>query len=488
VLQTRGRCKRQVLEERIAVEGSSDLGRGRAAYERRAWTEAYVSLSRADRASSLSGEDLTVLALSAMMTGREDEFYSHLERAHQTHVDADDPVRASRCALWLGLRLADQGLLSRAGGWLGRAGRLLEKGPADCVERGYLLVPAVQKHLAVRDFAAAHAAAAEAAEFANRFRDADLLALALHLQGRALLGLERIGEGLALLDEAMVGVAADEVSPHVSGLIYCSMIGACRRVYAVRRAHEWTAALAEWCGRQPDLVPFTGRCLAYRAEILTLRGAWSEAIVEARRAAQRSVQASDAPGAAAAHYHEGEAHRLLGDFESADAAFRQARDHGLEPQPGLSLLWLAQDRVSAAAAAIRRAVGETADPYSRARLLPASVEILLAAGDAAAARSACVELESIAGVCDSDVLRTLVAHSCGAVALAEDDALGALVQLRRAWEGWEQVQAPYEGARVRVLLGYACRAAGDSDTATLEFDAARSVFERLGGGPGLAEM
>jgi ATP/maltotriose-dependent transcriptional regulator MalT len=158
----------------------------------------------------------------------------------------------------------------------------------------------------------------------------------------------------------------------------------------------------------------------------------------------------------------------------------------LEPQPGLALLRLAQGNTDAAAAAIRRVVGETADGLRRASLLPAFVEILLAVGDVEEARSACGELEKIAAQCDSEMLRALLAQARGAVELAAGDPRGALVSLRKAAQTWQELEAPYEAARARLLVGRACKALGDEDAFALELDAARRTFEQLGAGPDLA--
>jgi hypothetical protein len=177
-----------------------------------------------------------------------------------------------------------RGDAGRATGWLGRAGRLLAREDDECVERGYLMLPLVEQHLGVGDCIAAYATAASAAEIGDRFGEADLIACARHLQGRSLVQQGEIADGLALLDEAMVAVTAGELSPLMTGLIYCSVIEGCRQVYALGRAREWTAALAAWCEAQPEMVAFTGACLTHRAEIMQLHGAWQDAIEEAERA------------------------------------------------------------------------------------------------------------------------------------------------------------------------------------------------------------
>jgi DNA-binding CsgD family transcriptional regulator len=470
------------------VDAIDELGRGRESYARRAWMDAYRSLSRADQASPLGAEDLELLATSAFMLGRDDDCLSSLERAHHAYLDAGEAMRAVRCAFWLVINLALGGEMSRATGWLGRAQRLVERDGGDCVERGYLLVPIMLRHEAAGDWEAAYAAAADAAEIGERFGDADLLALAIHEQGCALIQQERVEEGLGLLDEAMVAVIAGELSPIITGIVYCSVIMGCQEVYALRRAQEWTVALTRWCEEQPAMVAFSGRCLVHRAEIMELHGAWREALEEARRAHQRCVQGKNQSAAAQAFYRQAEVHRLQGRFSAAEEAYRDASRCGCEPQPGLALLRLAQGNDDAAAAAIRRAVGETTEPLKRARLLPSYVEIMLAVGDAQEARSACRELEEISARYESGMLGAMVAHAEGAVDLAGGDARAALLALRHAWQMWQELEVPYEAARVRVLLGLACRTLGDDDTAALELEAARDVFAQLGAAPDLARV
>jgi DNA-binding CsgD family transcriptional regulator len=470
------------------VDAIDELGRGREYYARRAWMAAYESLSRADRTAPLGAEDLELLATSAFMLGRDDECLSCLERAYHVYLDGGEAMRAVRCAFWVGMNLALRGEMGRATGWLGRAQRLVEREGSDRVERGYLLVPVMLRHEASGDWEAAYATAADAAEIGERFGDQDLLALAVHEQGHALVKQGRVEEGLGLFDEAMVAVTAGELSPIVTGMVYCSVIMGCQEVYALHRAQEWTAALTQWCEQQPEMVAFSGRCLVHRAEIMELHGAWREALEEARRAHQRSVQGKNQPAAAQAFYRQGEVHRLRGEFSAAEEAYRDASRCGCEPQPGLALLRLAQGNGDAASAAIRRVVGETTEPLKRARLLPAYVEIMLAMGEAEEARSACRELEEVLAQYKSGMLSAMVAHAEGAVALTQGDAWAALPELRHAWQVWQELEVPYEVARVRVLLGQACRALGDDDTAALELEAARGVFEQLGATPDLAKV
>ena len=465
-----------------------ELARGRESYARRAWQDAYESLSGADQAGSLEARDLELLATAAYMLGRDEEYVSGLERAHHAYLDRGELLRAVRCAFWIGINLTLRGEMGRASGWLGRARRLMDREGRDCVEQGYLLVPLIFERQAAGDYAAAIAAAAEAVAIGERFGDADLFALAAQAQGILLVKQGRVVEGLGLLDEAMVAVTAGELSPIVNGFVYCGVISGCQAAYEPRRAQEWTAALTSWCEQQPDMVSFTGTCLVHRAEIMQLHGAWPEALEEARRAGERCALAMNESAAAEALYRQGELHRLQGELGIAENDYRNARRGGYEPQPGLALLRLAQGNREAAVAAIRRHAGETYEPSKRAGLLPAYVEIMLAAGDVQAARSACAELREIAERWQGGMMEAMAAHARGAVDLVEGDAGAALVALRHAEQAWRELEAPYEAARTRILVGLACAALGDDDTAALELDAARGVLAQLGAAPDLARV
>jgi DNA-binding CsgD family transcriptional regulator len=470
------------------VDGAVEIEQGRELYAARAWSDAYAALSGADRETALPADDLELLATAAYMLGHEDDYFSALERAHQAHLNAGAALHAARCALWVAMNLAQRGEMGHAGGWLGRARRLVEREGRECVEQGYLLIPRMFEHEVMGDLTAAIATAADAAAIAERFGDADLLALAVHSQGHLLVLAGHVKEGLALLDEAMLAVTTGELSPIVSGIVYCGVIIGCQAAFDLRRAQEWTAALAAWCREQPDMVAFTGRCLVHRTEILRLRGAWMEALEEARRAVERCLEGQNRRAAGQAAYLQGDLHRLQGSFAAAEQAYREASGHGREPQPGLALLRLAQGNTEAASAAIQRALGETPDRPGRAALLPAIVEIALAAGDVEAARGACLELEEIAACYESGMLDAAVLSAKGAVNLARGDPEPALVLLRRASQAWQELDAPYECARARVLIAQVCLALGDAEAAMMEREAARDTFAMLGAAPDIASI
>jgi len=464
----------------------AELERARECYRRRAWREAHELLSHADRTTTLSVDDLERLATSAYLIGRDVDFQHSLERAHDAYLHGGDRPRAARCAFWLGLTLLLRDETGRASGWLARAQRLVEG--HDCVEHGYLLLPAAEQRLGESDAGAAFTLAGGAVEIGDRFGDADLTACARHLPGRALIQQGRVQAGFGLLDELMIAVSRGELSPIMTGLIYCSVIEACQQVFALSRAREWTFALTRWCEQQPEILAFTGICLVRRAEIMQFRGSWAEAMTEAHHASERFSQGGGRKPLAAAFYRQGEIHRLQGEFGAAEEAYRNASRLGSEAQPGLALLRMAQGRTDAASAAIRRVLSATSDPLDRAKLLPAYVEIALVGGDRHAARAASVELDEIARRYSTDVLLAMAAHARGAVELAEGRAHASLIALRQAFELWQQGDAPHETARVRVLIALACRELGDLESADLEFDAARTQFERLGAASDLAHL
>ncbi|HJQ49376.1 MAG TPA: LuxR C-terminal-related transcriptional regulator [Gaiellaceae bacterium] len=473
----------------MALQGkaASALERGRHAYAARAWADAHAQLRRADEAEPLAPPDLALLATASYMLGRDEDWVAAHERAHHLHLEAGDAEAAARAAFWIGMSLALRGELGPAEGWLGRAQRLLDEKGADCVERGFLLIAQGHGLLSAGDAAAARAAGAEALAIARRFGDRDLFAFAALLEGQAALYETHVSDGLPLLDEAMVAVMTEDLSPVVSGIAYCGVIIACQEVFELRRAREWTAALERWWRQQPDMVAFTGRCLVHRAEILQLGGSWEDALEETRRACRRFVETRN-PTAGLARYREAELLRLRGDLDGAESAYRAASRAGWEPLPGLAQLRLAQGAVDLAAATIRRATAESADPLRRAGLLPAFVEIMLAAGELEEARTASDELDALAHRYSSAMLGAIAAYEGGAVELAVGDAPRALELLRRSLDAWRKLEAPYEVARTRLLIGGACHLLDDTDACELELEAALADFVRLGALPDAARV
>jgi DNA-binding NarL/FixJ family response regulator len=470
----------------MGMRQANSLEQGRKSFGRQAWAEAFAQLSSADHESPLAPADLDLLATAARLTGRDEVAAELLTRDYRESLHRGDPVRAARCAFWLGFYQLRGGERMHGCGWFGRARRLLDEGGHDGAEQGYVLVG--MAGLAAGDAAAALATLGRAATIGERFGDPDLIAMARLGRGQSLIRLGRTAEGAAQLDDVMAAVTAGEASPIVAGIVYCAAIDACQEIFDLRRAREWTAALTRWCQAQPELVPYHGECLVHRAEIMQRLGVWPDAIEEAERAYERLSRPPGQPAAGLAQYRLGELHRLRGEFAKAEAAYRQAGRWLPDPQPGPALLQLAQGRVDAAAAAIRRAVAGAGDRLLRCRLLAAHVEIMLAAGDLPAARAAAGELRATAEDLRAAGLQAAAGHAAGTVLLAEGDGQAALAALREAWRGWQKIEAPYEAARTRVGMALACRRLGDESAAVRELDAAQWIFRQLGAAADLVQV
>lgn len=464
------------------------LEKARLAYGQRAWADALDLLQAADEIAPLGPEDLERMLWSAAMLDRDQDVFAAGQRLFNTHMEAGRDDLAAYWVFFRGFRLLALGEEGQATALIQQAQRLADGFGRECVAHGYLMLLAAQKELMTGNDPAAEALTRQALAVGERCCHIDLIAFARCYLGRALVRQGRIDEGITSLDEAMLPAVEGKLSPIVTGLIYCNLIAACRQVYALDRSREWTEALSNWCGSQPQLVQFHGVCLLHRAEIMEMNGAWQEAIVEARRATSSLVRAIGNETTAGAAYQEAEIHRLRGEAAAAEDLYRAASRLGLEPQPGMALLRLTQGRAEQAATTLRRVLATTKAPLGRARLLPALVEIMIAAGAVEEARTACAELQAISDRFATDILAAMALQAKGEIELVEGNPAAALGDFRAALTTWQRAGAPYLEARLRVLAGQACRMLGDEDGAGLEFDAAREVFTELGAAPDLARV
>ena len=420
-------------------------------------------------------------AIRAYLLGADDESAKHWEEAARAALTAGDHAEAARYAFWLGLGLMMRGIEAPASGWFSRAEELNTKAGRECPASGYILIPRMLAALA-DDPQGARDMAVRATEIGVRCEDADLCAFGTLAHGQALIAMGEPTAGVARLDAVMVSVTADEVGPITTGIVYCGVVLECMGLHDLRRASEWTNALAAWCNSLPDMVPFRGQCLVHRSQLEQAEGDWPAAVSSAQSACRRLADPPH-PALGLAHYQQGELRRLLGDFERAEEHYRQAGRNGRDPMPGLALLQLARGDGATAVVTIERALNELSNPVERPEMLSAAIEICRAVGDFTTARGAADELAAIANRSTSPALQAMAAHANGSVLLGAGDVRAALVELRAAARTWQSLHMPYDAAKTAVLLGLACAALGDCTSATLEFDSAAEAFTRLGATP-----
>ncbi len=462
---------------------------GHAAVVQRDWAAArdHFQAAAAVARDELAGDDHYALAEALFWVGEIDAALTAYEDAYRAYVAESRCRRAAMAAMFLAARSSERGEGVIGSGWMSRAQRLL-RNEEEGAEHGYPLYYDVFAALGRDEFDEAAAVAHRMQEIGRRFDDANLVAIGVLGEGRALIKQGRVDDGLALLDEAMLAARSDDLHPYWTGAIYCHLMDVCHQLADLRRAGEWTQVSATWIETMPEEVLFRGICRVHRAQVLHVQGAWEQAEREANTASSLLVGVHVVT-VAEAHYEVGEIRRLRGDLPGASAAFRRAHELGRDPQPGRALLRLAEGRSDAALTSIRAALSaEPTDKLARARLLAAQVEIALAASDLDGAGEACEELQSIAAAFGSSGLEAEALQSQGAVFLANDRPGDALGLLRAACRLWQELSAPYAAAKVRILLADAYRALDDQDAAVLELDAANEVFERLGARRDVAQV
>jgi class 3 adenylate cyclase len=460
------------------VDDSGVLTAGLDALGGHRWREAYDLLAQADREGVLGATDLEALAQAAWFTAQPDAAMEARERAFKAYSADGNRARAAKVAFEITREYVSKQKFSIAAAWAARGEHLLE-GEPEGFAHGYQALSRSIRAEHDGDVETAIKHAGEAIEIGTRFDDADLRAWGLLQQGRLLIGGGRTDEGFPLLEEATIAAVNGELNPFVAGVAYCSMIASCRDTTDYRRASEWTEATRRWCERQ-SINGFPGICRVHRAEIVALQGALDRAEQELLQATTELAAYDATPPLADGFYALGEIRFRLGDLVGAENALRQAHSLGRLPQPALALMRLSEGKVTAAYGAIRSAMAETTDRWARARMLPAQVEIAIAAGDPAAARASAEELGEISASYDSAALRASKQDSWGRVLLAEGDSEGAIQELHSAIGQWREVGAPYEVARDRWLLSTALQRVGRDDEADLELQAARGEFHRLG--------
>jgi class 3 adenylate cyclase len=462
------------------------LEMGREAVRQNHWSEAATALAAASRDDKLSPDDLLLLAEALWWSGEPDDAVDVFERAfagfEREERYSDAATVGARLAYLAMRRLSP----SIAGGWISRIERLLD-GQPESVGHAWLSVLYVAKALMFEnDMEKAAALADGTIAVGRRFGIPGVQALGMSFKGVALVHSGDWRSGIKLMDEATAVATSEGGDLRAAGDVYCNTIAMCRNLGDYRRAGEWTDKADRWM-LVHSVGGYSGICRVHRAELKRLRGSWSEAEHDARDACIELERFHIMDGVGFAQYEIGEVRRRMGDLASAEEAFLRAYEYGHDGQPGLSLLLFNKGDVEEAAksiaAALRRpdAAPSSATPdLSRARLLPAQVEIALAAGDTETARQAVGELDELALLFEAPTWSATALTCRGALDLHEGQFEKAVEGLSRAWRLWREIGLPYESAQARVLLGQAKLAQGDEGAARLEFGAAASVFGQLG--------
>jgi DNA-binding CsgD family transcriptional regulator/cytochrome c-type biogenesis protein CcmH/NrfG len=461
------------------VEHSDPLATARQACDSQNWPAAWDAARAADTSADerAEAERLDMLAEATWWLGRLDDCIDAREHSYVLYDMLGEHRRAGLCAISLYEHYCFRAQPSIAGAWLQRARRLLAD-DGDCVEHGALLLREAERSHGAGDLAAAATVAGQAVELARRLRVADLEAEALQTLGRVRIDEGRTAEGLELLDEAMLFALEDRIGPYATGKVYCSLISACEELGDMQRAAEWTEATARWSRRHPMAV-FPGLCRVHRATALQWHGEWAEAEHEAARACEELADINR-PNAAAGWAEIGDIRRRLGDLRGAEEAFLRAEELCGQPRAGLAMLRLAQGRIEAARTIIAEALdAQSWNRLTRAKLLPAHVQVTIAAGELDRAAASVEELEAIAETFASAAIAAHAAAARGRLELATG-APDARATLRSNVQQWLELGVPYEAATAWMLLGQAHNAAGDDDGASDAFAKAGQLFDQLG--------
>jgi ATP/maltotriose-dependent transcriptional regulator MalT len=460
---------------------ASGLESARDEVSRYAWREAFDLFARADAEEPLGPDDLDRMAECAWWVGKMRHCIALRERAHAAYLKTDDVRRAARVATRLSEHHGDLGEVADASAWIQKASRMLEDEP-DCVEQGWVKLGQAMMERAMGDLFAAMPLAKEASEYGARHGDKDLFALGLAFNGLCIAFLEDPDIGLPMVQEATQGAVAGELGPMATGMIYCMMIAVNAQLADWQSAGRWSEAATSWCNRQA-INGFPGVCRVHRAEILRLRGAFSEAEEEAR-VATSELASFNLEFTAMAFRELGEIRVKMGDLEGAEEALRQAEEMGVPPQPGIALLLVERGKPEAAAQSLRRALaGFGLLPLFRAKLLPAQLDVAILLGDLETARAAADELDTIASTNSAPALRATADAAAAAVAFAEGDLGTAEAAAHRSRVLFDEIDLAYESARMTRLLGQVHQAQGDLDGASSELGAAAQTFDSIGAVP-----
>jgi tetratricopeptide (TPR) repeat protein len=458
---------------------SSAVGSARDAASRYAWKEAFDLFASADAVEPLEPEQLDEMAECAWWIGKMHHCMALRERAYREYLKKDDVRNAACVAIDLAQHHGDLGDEGDATAWLQNASRLLEPEP-EGAEHGWLhLALAIMAHAHGEDDAVVEHAEL-ASELGSRYGDKDLFALGHAFHGISLVANgEDADSGLAMVEEATEGAVSGALGARATGMIYCMMISVNAQLADWQSAGHWTEAATRWCDRQA-INGFPGICRVHRAEILRLRGSLVDAEEEAR-AATVELGSFNLMFSALAFRELGEVRLKMGDLDAAEAAFRQAAEMGVTPQPGLAQAMVQRGHPEQAATGLRRILGSNGiGPLDRAKMLPTQLEIAVSLGDLDTARAAADELAVIAAQHPTPAMRATADAGAAAVLLTEGSLDEAAVAAARARDLFAGIDLTYEAARASELLGRIHHALGDVGTARTEEADALATYEQIG--------
>ena len=460
-----------VTPEELLAAGNSALGVGR-------WVEARAAFEAA-RAQEESAAACFGLAATTWWLGENHESVTQCARAYSLFRQAGDVPSAVQCAVWLGIVYkANFANFAAAGGWIGRAERLLgplEPGPL----HGWTWVARAYR---MDDLDEAETLTVRALDVARQADDVDLELVAL-----SQLGLIRVGQGatragFALIDEALAAALAGERST-LDTVVYacCDMLNACELASDVERA-------AQWCKVADDFIETYGcpflyaECRIYYGSVLAAKGRWDDA--ERELGVGLRITEGACPG-----LHTRALIRL------ADLRIRQGRleaaeqllSHlgtGVEAEAeealSLAALLLARGDAPAASRGLEQRLHRLADHRSHlAAALDLLVDAYLASDDRDAAAAAVARLADVVATLDSDRLDAVVASARGRTAIAWGDSKAAVSHLEAALETWSRLDFPFEAARIRFDLGRVL-ASSHPEVAVDHARRALTAFETLG--------
>ncbi|MDD9965170.1 MAG: hypothetical protein OXR73_03025, partial [Myxococcales bacterium] len=436
-------------------------------------------------------ESATLLDLrgrSAYGSGDLEACLAAYEALHRLHREQGRSVEAALAAVTVGMYLMmDTGLMATVRAWLGRGEALLADAP-DSPVWAWLYAVRTYERFMCGDMRGAGECARQAIERGDRHGTKPPVIIGRTALGRVQIHEGRVDEGLAMLDEVALELTSGNLDPMTSGQMWCELICAMQWVGQHDRAEEWTEAMERW-RKGAAFGGLNGRCRIHRAEVLRMRGPCEAAEQEALLACEelRPWMRREFGWPLT---ELGNVRLRKGDFVGAEEAFLAAIDNAWSPQPGLSLLRLAQGRAEEAWALIDSALSHPYDIPSkehppagglrRAPLLDALTQIALATGRVSAARAAADELAEIAKTYRSRTLENAARAARGRIEAAEGRPETALSDLTGAMVEWVELRMPFEAATLRLDVARAHLAAGNADTAEIERQAARRMFQALG--------